>query len=141
MNTINKLSDDISSCAQIFPEQIDFIKSSGFKSVICNRPDMEKPGQPFSDDICKHAEAAGLEYIFIPMRPGQLTHDIIEAMKAAFEAAPKPILMHCASGTRSTMLWSFVNVKKLGVDGVLAVAQKAGYDLEKIRPALMQFNA
>lgn len=141
MNKFNKLSDDVSACAQIFPEQIDFIKSTGFKTIICNRPDMEKPGQPFSDDICKHAKAAGLEYTFIPMSPGQLTPDLIMAMKAAFKKAPKPILMHCATGTRSTILWSFANVEKLGIDGVLSVAQEAGYDLEKIRPALVQFNA
>ncbi|MBL4871583.1 MAG: TIGR01244 family phosphatase [Robiginitomaculum sp.] len=140
MTTINKLSDDISACAQIFPEHIDFIQSSGFKSIICNRPDMEKPGQPFAGDIEKHAKDAGLSYIHIPMRPGQLTQEIIEAMRTAFETAPKPILIHCASGTRSAMLWSFIHVKELGVDGVLAATGNAGFDLEKIRPALVQFS-
>jgi len=141
MNKFNKLTEDVSACAQIFPEQIDFIKETGFKSIICNRPDMEKPGQPFCEDIRKQAEASGITYKNLPMRPGQLTHELIEGMISAFEKLPKPILIHCATGTRSTMLWCFANVKELGVDGVLNAAQNAGYDLEKIRPALTQFNA
>ena len=141
MTKFNKLSDDVSCCAQIFPEQIDFIKESGFKSVISNRPDMEKPGQPFAGDILKLASESGLETAHIPMSPGQLTGDLIQSMANAFEKMPKPILAHCASGTRSAMLWSFCNVKDMGVDGVLSAAASAGYDLEKIRPALVQFSA
>ena len=140
MTKFNKLSDDVSVCVQIFPEQIDFIKQSGFKTIICNRPDMEKPGQPFAEDILKLASDAGLQTVHIPMRPGQLTPEILTAMRGAFANMPKPILAHCATGTRSAMLWSFINVNEMGVEGVLSAAQNAGYDLEKIRPALVQFN-
>ena len=139
INKFNALSEDMSASAQIFPDQIDFIKNSGFKSIIINRPDMEKPGQPHSDDIRKQAEAAGLEVRYIPMRPGQLTLDIIDASKAALKEMPKPILGYCASGTRTSMLWCFANAKELGVDAVLKSATNAGYDVMKIRPALEQF--
>ncbi|HFB54716.1 MAG TPA: TIGR01244 family phosphatase, partial [Hellea balneolensis] len=51
LNKFNKITDDFYATMQIFPEQIDFIKESGFKSIIINRPDMEKPGQPFAEDM------------------------------------------------------------------------------------------
>ena len=141
MTQFKKLSDKVSVCPQIFPEQIDFIKQSGFTTIINNRPDMEKPGQPFAGDIEKLAVEAGLEYVYLPMRPGQLTPDLIDAMAEAIDKSEGPVLAHCASGMRSTMLWCFANVKQMGVDGVIDAAAKAGVDVEKIRPALTGFAA
>lgn len=141
MNNFNKLSDDVFATSQVFPEQIDFIKEQGFKSILINRPDMEKPGQPHSDDIKKLAEQAGLEVRYVPMRPGQLSLDLIDNTKKALEELPKPILAYCASGTRSSMLWCFAKAKDLGVDTVLQKATSAGFDVMKIRPALAQYVA
>ncbi|HHI89094.1 MAG TPA: TIGR01244 family phosphatase [Hellea balneolensis] len=139
MFTYKKLSDDVYSTAQIFPEQIDHIAETGFKTIICNRPDMEKPGQPFSDDIRKHAADKGIGYHYLPMSPGRLTPDLLKNMEKALKESPKPVLMHCASGTRSAMLWCFVNAKELGVDEVLERATKAGFNVAQIRPALLQY--
>ncbi len=141
MSPYKKLSDDVHSTGQIFPEQMDHIKESGFKSIICNRPDMEKPGQPFAGDIKKHAAERDIEHVHLPMSPGRLTPELIEQVSEALEKLPKPILMHCASGTRSAMLWCFVNAKELGVDEVLKTATEAGFKVAPIRPALMQFVA
>ena len=139
MLQFQKLSDEVSVCMQVFPEQVDFIAKSGFKSIINNRPDMEKPGQPFAGDIEKMAQAAGLSYAHIPMQPGQLSVALIDAMVKAFDELPKPVLAHCASGMRSATLWCFANVKDMGVDGVISAAAGAGMDMEKIRPALNQY--
>ncbi len=139
MLQFHKLSDDISVCMQVFPKQLDFITGAGFKTIINNRPDMEKPGQPFAGDIEKLAQAVGLSYAHIPMQPGQLSRDLIDATVKAFDELPKPILAHCASGLRSAMLWCFANVKDMGVDGVISAAANAGMDVEKIRPALSQY--
>ncbi len=139
MSAFKQLSEDVYSTSQIFPEHIDFIAEKGFKTIINNRPDMEKPGQPFSDDIAKLAKEKGIDHIHLPMRPGQLTHDLIADVKTALSEAQKPILMHCASGTRSAMLWCFANAKELGVDTVIESATQAGFDVAKIRPALAGF--
>ena len=141
MANLKKLSNDVSVCMQLFPEQIDFIKQSGFKTIINNRPDMEKPGQPHSGDIEKLAKEAGIDYIHLPMRPGQITPDLLDAMANAFKNSSGPVLAHCASGMSSTILWCFVNVKEMGVDGVINAATNAGMDVEKIRPALTGYVA
>ena len=141
MSPFKQLSDEVYSTPQIFPESMDFIAENGFKTIICNRPDMEKPGQPHSEDVKKRASELGMDYHYLPMRPGQLSLELIEATKKAIENSPKPVLMHCASGTRSAMLWCFANAKELGVDTVLNKAISAGFDVAKIRPALEQFAA
>jgi len=141
MTQFQKLSEGVSVCMQIFPEQIDFIKQSGFKTIINNRPDMEKSGQPFAADIEKLAREAGLDYVHLPMNPGQITPELIASMADVFKNSDGPVLAHCASGVRSTILWCFVNVKKMGVDGVLSATRTAGIDVEKIRPALTGYAA
>lgn len=141
MTQFKKLSDDVSVCMQLFPEQLAFIKESGFTTIINNRPDMEKPGQPFAGDIEKLAKEAGLDYVHLPMRPGQITQELLVSMAETLNNAKGPVLAHCASGMRSTVLWCFVNVKEMGVDGVIAAATEAGMDVEKIRPALTGFAA
>lgn len=141
MTQFKKLSDNVSVCMQVFPEQIDFIKQSGFTTIINNRPDMEKPGQPYAGDIEKLAVEAGLDYVYLPMRPGQITPDLIDAMAEAFTKSTGPVLAHCASGMRSSILWCFANVKEMGVDGVISAATNAGMDVEKIRPALTGYAA
>lgn len=141
MTQFKKINDDVSVCMQLFPEQIDFIKQSGFKTIINNRPDMEKSGQPFAGDIEKLALEAGLNYIHIPMRPGQITPELLTSMADAFKNSDGPVLAHCASGMRSTILWCFVNVKEMGVEAVISAATAAGMDVEKVRPALTGYAA
>ncbi|TIV73504.1 MAG: TIGR01244 family phosphatase, partial [Mesorhizobium sp.] len=53
-----QISDDYSVSGQIQPQDIAAIKDAGFKSVICNRPDDEQPGQPSADSVKAAAEAA-----------------------------------------------------------------------------------
>jgi len=139
MLQFQKLSDDFSVCMQVLPDQLDFIAAAGFKTIINNRPDGEHPDQPLADDIDKLAQKAGLSYAHIPMQPGQLSLDLIDATAKALDALPKPILAHCASGMRSTMLWCFANVKDMGVQGVISAAANANVDMESIRPSLEQY--
>lgn len=141
MTDFKKLSDDVSVSMQLFPEQIDFIKQSGFTTIINNRPDMEKPGQPFAGDIEKLAKDAGLDYVHLPMQPGQITQELLTSMAEILNNSKGPVLAHCASGMRSTILWCFVNVREMGVDGVMDAATRAGMDVEKIRPALTGYAA
>ena len=141
MTQLRKITDNVSVCAQVFPEQIDFIKQSGFKTIINNRPDMEKPGQPFAGDIEKLAREAGMNYVHLPMQPGQITPELLASMAETIENSDGPVVAHCATGMRSTILWCFVNVKEMGVDGVMSAATAAGMDVEKIRPALTGYAA
>ncbi|TJV43384.1 MAG: TIGR01244 family phosphatase, partial [Mesorhizobium sp.] len=46
-----QITEDYSVSGQIQPEEVAAIKAAGFKSVICNRPDDEQPGQPSADTV------------------------------------------------------------------------------------------
>lgn len=123
---------------QILPAQIKALAEQGVVSIINNRPDMEAPQQPLSDNIFAASLECQLDYAHIPMA-GMLTPDVLEDSVNAYATMKRPIFAFCASGTRSTVLWCFAHVQTLGVDGVLDAAAKAGYSLEQIRGGLTQF--
>ena len=72
-----QISEDYSVSGQIQPEEVAAIKAAGFKSVICNRPDNEQPGQPSADTVKAAVEAAGLEFRYIPVVSGQITSQLV----------------------------------------------------------------
>ncbi len=47
---IKKITDNYSVAGQIGPEDVPLIAATGFKSVICNRPDGEALDQPDYED-------------------------------------------------------------------------------------------
>ncbi|MDX8481054.1 TIGR01244 family sulfur transferase [Mesorhizobium sp. VK24D] len=107
-----QISDDYSVSGQIQPEDIAAIKEAGFRSVICNRPDNEQPGQPSADSVKAAAEAAGLAFRYIPVISGQITMDNVEDQAEALDQLDGPVFAYCRSGARCTNLYGLVQQQK-----------------------------
>jgi uncharacterized protein (TIGR01244 family) len=74
--------------------------------VVNNRPDFEEgPHQPTNASIEAAAKAAGLEYRFLPVGSAYQSPEEIAAMARLIEELPRPMLMFCRSGARSTRLY------------------------------------
>jgi uncharacterized protein (TIGR01244 family) len=101
---IRPINDEYAVTAQIALEDLDRIKELGFKSVVCQRPDREDPGQPDFAEIAARAAALGLETRHIPVS-GPPTADAVHAMVDALDEMPKPMLGYCRSGNRSTIIY------------------------------------
>lgn len=137
---MKELPGDVFVTGQLLPAQLQALAEQGVMSFINNRPDMEAPLQPTSDDMEQAAMTMSLDYFHIPMAGG-LTPGLIEASITAYTSAPRPIVIFCASGMRSAALWAFAHVDMLGVDGVLDAVSAVGYQLEQIRQPLTDFAA
>lgn len=107
-----QISDDYSVAGQITPDEIAAIKSAGFKSVICNRPDNEQPGQPSADSVKKAVAAAGLEFRYIPIISGQITAENVTDQAAALDELAGPVFAYCRSGARCTNLYGLIQQNK-----------------------------
>lgn len=107
-----QITDDYCVSAQITPEEVAAIKAAGFKSVICNRPDNEQPGQPSADSVKAAVEAAGLAFRYIPVISGQMTGDNVVEMGEALDEMEGPVLAYCRSGTRCTNLYMAIQQSK-----------------------------
>ena len=106
------LTQDFAVAGQITPEQIAEIKAAGYRSVICNRPDGEQPGQPSVASVRAAAEAAGLVFRHIPVSGGIFPPDAVAAPAAALDELDGPIFAYCRSGARSTTLFSMAQQLK-----------------------------
>lgn len=137
---MKELPGDVFVTGQLLPAQLQALAEQGVMCFINNRPDSEAPLQPMSDAMEQAAMSVSLDYFHIPMAGG-LTPGLIEASMTAYASAPRPIVAFCASGMRSSALWAFAHVDKLGVDGVLNAVSAVGYQLEQIRQPLTDFAA
>jgi uncharacterized protein (TIGR01244 family) len=102
---INKINNNFSTTQQIQPSDMEEIKAKGFLAIINNRPDHEDSDQPINEEIKAAAEAAGLKYAHLPIKPSEITAENSNKMKAIIDELPAPVLGFCRTGTRSKNLY------------------------------------
>jgi uncharacterized protein (TIGR01244 family) len=110
---IRPVSDDVCVAPQLTPDAMAEAARMGFRSVVNNRPDFEHgPNQPTNADIEAAARAAGLEYRFLPVAGGFQTPEQIDAFAKLLDELPRPLLVFCRTGTRSTNLFMQAQARK-----------------------------
>jgi uncharacterized protein (TIGR01244 family) len=110
---INPLSERVAVAPQLAPEDMARLAAAGFRAVINNRPDGEGgPDQPSHAAMQSAAEAAGLQYAYVPVSPSFFNDQDLAQMRDAMLALPQPVLAFCRSGTRSRRL-----IETLGLSG------------------------
>ena len=110
---LQAIAPDICTAPQLSPAAMAEAAAMGFKSVVNNRPDFEHgPDQPTSAAIQAAAEAAGLQYRHLHVAGGCQSPEEIAAFAKLLEELPRPLLMFCRSGARSTRL--FMQAQQLG---------------------------
>lgn len=133
---IRQLSPTYAVSPQIGVEDIEAIAEAGFKTIICNRPDVENPPSHHASVMEAAAIAAGLRFVAIPVTHHGLNMDMVEGQKAAINRSEGPTLAYCASGTRSSIVWALGQATEMSVDDIIAATSAAGYDLGGLRPQL-----
>ena len=104
---IRPIDADVCVAPQLWPEAMAEAGSLGFRSVVNNRPDFEHGhDQPTNADIEAAARAAGLEYRFLPVNGMHQSAEDAAAIAVLLAELPRPLLMFCRSGARSTRLYA-----------------------------------
>ena len=122
---------------QIAPDDIPAIKEAGFTTILCNRPDAEVPHELSAAAIRIAAEAAGLAFVDNPVTHQGLSMDMVALQAQVLAESSGPVLAYCASGTRSSIVWSLGQAGKMPVDAIIAATGRAGYELSGLRPRLI----
>jgi uncharacterized protein (TIGR01244 family) len=133
---IRQITPEYAVSPQIEPADMPAIAAAGFRTVICNRPDAEVPHELSAGVMAIAAEAAGLGFVVNPVTHQTLNMDMVAAQMDALGGAGGPVLAYCASGTRSSIVWSLGMAGRLPAGDIIAAAAKAGYDLAGLRPRL-----
>jgi uncharacterized protein (TIGR01244 family) len=104
--SIRQIADDVCVAPQLTPDAMAAAAEAGFRSVVNNRPDFEGgPDQPTNAAIEAAALAAGLAYRYLPVSGAYQSPEDAAAMAALLAELPRPLLMFCRSGARSTRLY------------------------------------
>ncbi|MBK1634492.1 bifunctional protein tyrosine phosphatase family protein/NAD(P)/FAD-dependent oxidoreductase [Rhodovulum adriaticum] len=133
---IRPISPSFAAAPQIGPEDVPGIAAAGYKTIVCNRPDGEADNQPRAAQIAEAARAAGLEYRFLPIRPGRMTPEAVARFDEVLKTCKGPILAYCRTGNRSSSVWALARARLLSPQAILAATAQAGYDLEGLKPLL-----
>lgn len=133
---IREITPSYAVSPQIHPDDCQAIADAGFTTLICNRPDAEIPSDLSADVMEAAATAAGLAFVRLPVTHQTLTADIVAAQRNALDDAAGPVLAYCASGTRSSIVWSLGQAGDMASDDIIAATGKVGYDLRGLHPQL-----
>jgi uncharacterized protein (TIGR01244 family) len=137
MSEFRRVTPDFAVAAQLAPEDLARAAAEGFRVVVKNRPEGEEPGQPSEGEIRAAAQAAGLEYRALPFT-GPPPPGVVGQTAEMLEKAAGPVLAYCRTGRRSITAWAMAQALAGArrPDEIIALAARAGYDLEGARGAL-----
>lgn len=135
---LKRINEHVSVSPQISPDDVAAIKAAGFVAIVNNRPDGEAPDQPESAQIHAAAQAAGLDYHYIPLGRDGVTPEMVAQTKSVLEGSAGPVFCYCRSGTRSTTLWALSQAGERPAAEIIAAAANAGYDMSHLAGHLSQ---
>jgi uncharacterized protein (TIGR01244 family) len=128
VNVINaiQINENLTTTGQVIPKQLEQAIQEGFKSVL----NLRSPDElGFSQDEQQVAEALGLYYTNMPLKLEALNEELITKILTTLEQIPKPAVVHCAAGMRSTgiALLSVAIQEGLTPEQTLSKARNIGF--------------
>ena len=137
------LDPDVAVCGQLKPGDLADIARRGFRAIVNNRPDGEAwIGQPSAASPDDAAAAVGVQSHHIAFTMPTLSAGDVRRLEAAIARAGGPVLVFCASGFRSALLWAIMRTAQgTPVDDLLKLAAAAGQPLEKHRATIERLAA
>jgi sulfide:quinone oxidoreductase len=138
--TIHRLTEKLYISPQISPADAAEAAKLGIRSVICNRPDGEEPGQPTAQQTADWLADAGIQsFHHQPVLAPQAGADDARQFAAQLEAADGAVLAYCRTGTRASLLWAIGQVQagRNAAEVMAEVQQKTGLDLSPFAAKLV----
>ncbi|MEH2115164.1 protein tyrosine phosphatase family protein [Nostoc sp.] len=137
MENVKKINNELAVAGQVTLEQLQQAVSEGYKSVLNLRSPDE---QGFISDEQQQAQALGLHYINIPVKPNEISDELTTEVLEQIDRLPKPALIHCASAMRAGVM-AFMNVatrQGMTPEQIFEKAAEAGFDCNA-NPQMKQF--
>jgi len=123
------LGPELSVAGRLDRADIDALARAGVRTIINNRPDGEDPGQLPAAEARRLAEAHGIAYHHIPITAATLSRADVDVFAAAMRDGPGPVVAHCRSGTRSTLLWALTRMRE-GANTLSLIAEAAQHGID-----------
>ena len=126
---IQSVNEQVSVAAQLSPGEIEQLPIKGYKAVVNLRSYQEKGA---SDEDHRRVESTGLAYANMPIKPAELSEEIIEQVIEKIHELPKPVLIYCGSSLRATFiaLLYVATHHELTIETAKAKGKELGFDFD-----------
>jgi len=126
-----KINERLTVADQPMITEFQSLSAQGFKTIINARPDGEEPAQPGNAQERTAAQAAGMDYGFIPVTGPTITEADIRAFQKKMAEAEGPVFAHCKGGTRALTLHVLGEALdgRIERDAIEAFGNAHGFDL------------
>lgn len=138
------LDRKVSVCGQLSPSDFPEVAAQHFQAFVNNRPDGEAWfGQTEHAELERTARLAGVTAYSVPFTLQTLTTGDVRRFHDVLATTPGKVLISCASGFRSALIWAIANAAFDGadLDAAMQAAKSAGRPLDKQRPLIEQLIA
>lgn len=129
---VRHINSELSVSPQITEAEVATLKTLGFRSIVCNRPDGEGADQPLFNAIERAAKKEGIDIYYLPVESGKVTDEQGRAFEMLLKKLPKPVLAYCRTGMRSCTMWALSQARTKPYAEIVESAEKAGYDLNGV---------
>ena len=101
MDTVRKITNELAIAGQLTLDELQQLAEEGYRSVV----NLRSPNEiGFLDVEQQKVEPLGLRYVNIPIQTKDLSHDDVLPIIEKLVGMPKPMLVHCDSGIRSSII-------------------------------------
>lgn len=132
-----KLDDDYWVAGNLSKADMERAKEEGFKTLIDLLPEKEDYKLIQDDEATKIAADLGIEYRYLPLYGFQVKNQyVVDMFENMTKDLPKPWLVYCKAGDRSTYMWAMLHATDMDYDDIDDVALDAGYDIEIVTASM-----
>lgn len=101
MGTVREITNEWAIAGQPTLDELQQLAAEGYRSVV----NLRSPDEiGFLDDEQQHTEYLGLNYANIPIQMKNLNLNDLPSLSQQLEDLPKPMLVHCDNGIRSSIV-------------------------------------
>lgn len=101
MDTVRKINEELAISGQPTPDRLLQLVEEGYRSVV----NLQSPNEVgFWNDEQQKIEQLGLRYANFPIQTDSLNPERILWLIQQISELPKPLLVHCDSGIRSSII-------------------------------------
>lgn len=112
MDTVRKITNELAIAGQLAPDQLVQLIEEGYQSIV-NLRSLDEVG--FWSDEQHKIEQLGLQYFNCPIQVNSLNPDSVLRLIQQISDLPKPMLVHCDNGIRSSFIALILIAVKQGI--------------------------
>lgn len=123
------LTDEYSVSGELSEQDFAAIAELGVTLIINARPDDETEGQKNDREFKTLCEQHGIDYVHVPVKPGQYSESDIKTVAIALNETEGKAHGFCRTGARAAHLWALSQKEQKSFEELQKKAQANGFDL------------